>query len=340
MNRSFLPVLLSLLLLSLFSLVAYAGAETPYTGAARVFPEKTPAGESPSPPAVRLIGDTIEEPFVIPSIPFTAQGTTCGFAHDYDEMCPYGGYTAPDVVYAFTPTEAMNVNIDLCGSSYDTKLYVYTDGFMMGNPYACNDDACGPDGYRSRIEGLDLHAGQTYYVVIDAYGPDCGEYDLRVEESWICPIPCPPGGTPEGEPVCHDDYVDQFNSGCGGFPPVFWTLDPSPDPIVICGESGTFSYSGGPYRDTDWYEIDTAHPCSLTVQVDAEFSVSVLLIRANPDCYNYTVLESSTPEFCLPAYFERAIAPGRYWIWAGPGVYFLRLETEEGAKTAKVVLVE
>ena len=72
--------------------------------------------------------------------PRTVTGTTAGFTHDYDEVCPYGGSTAPDVVYRYAPAANVPVNIDLCYSSYDTKLYVYQDAVTPGAPLACNDD--------------------------------------------------------------------------------------------------------------------------------------------------------------------------------------------------------
>jgi hypothetical protein len=87
--------------------------------------------------AVSGQGDTIETAIPIPTIPGTYTGTTVGYNNNYDEACPYGGSTAPEVVLQVTPTEVMTVDIDLCYSSYDTKLYVY-DEFL--NLIACNDD--------------------------------------------------------------------------------------------------------------------------------------------------------------------------------------------------------
>ncbi|OQY29591.1 MAG: hypothetical protein B6244_03080, partial [Candidatus Cloacimonetes bacterium 4572_55] len=82
-------------------------------------------------------GDTFENAFVIDALPFTDTGTTVGYINDYDEVCPYSGSTSPDVVYEWTATEGI-YNLDLCGSLYDTKLYVYAADQLT--VVACNDD--------------------------------------------------------------------------------------------------------------------------------------------------------------------------------------------------------
>jgi hypothetical protein len=87
----------------------------------------------------RIEGDTIEECWTIPSLPFTETGNTCGFADDYEEMCPYGS-NSTDVVYSYSPPYDMCVSISLCDSYYDTKVFVYEDQCTPGVPYACDDD--------------------------------------------------------------------------------------------------------------------------------------------------------------------------------------------------------
>ncbi len=81
-------------------------------------------------------GETIEDAIEI-ELPFYDTGMTCDNVDDYDEACPYANSTSPDVVYTFVSSEMTDVKIDLCGSLYDTKVYLY-DEFM--NLIACNDD--------------------------------------------------------------------------------------------------------------------------------------------------------------------------------------------------------
>jgi hypothetical protein len=149
-------------------------------------------------------GDTCADATVISALPYSDTGSTIGFAHDYDESCPYVAPGSEDVVYSYTPTADVCVEISLCnGSAYDTKLYVYENECQVPDdgqdPYACNDDACTspayPDPYVSRLGGVEMFSGNTYYIVIDGYGGEAGTYVLEIAE-------CPLG-------ACCVDYVCQ-----------------------------------------------------------------------------------------------------------------------------------
>ncbi|MFC1572528.1 hypothetical protein ACFL6M_02910 [Candidatus Eisenbacteria bacterium] len=175
----------------------------------------------------RSDGDTIEEAWVIAGLPFTGTGNTCLFNDDYDETCPYGGSISPDIVYAFAPPSNMLLVGDLCEGwpySYDTKMYIYEDA--EGNLIACDDDACGSSlGYASYIYNAGLFAGHVYYVVVDGYGGDCGNYLLKLFEGFPCVFDCV-DGIPEGEPECYTDYEDTYNAGCDDVPYMFQDVIP------------------------------------------------------------------------------------------------------------------
>ena len=134
------------------------------------------------------------------ALPFTDNGYTCDNTHEYDEICPYDHPGSPDVVYAYTPGVDVEATITLCVgiTDYDTKLYVYEDVCQVPDdgfpPYACNDDYCSaPNTYVSYIECLPMYAGHTYYIVIDGFWDDCGNYTMEIN-------PClPPTG------ACCDD---------------------------------------------------------------------------------------------------------------------------------------
>jgi len=128
-----------------------------------------------------LDGDTIENAIPITDPYGSYSGSTVGYTDDYDEACPYPGSTAPDVVYVLEAPGAGWLDISLCNSLYDTKVYVYefANGFGFGNPLACNDDAgCGYSGYQSLIESAPISIGHTYYIVVDGYGASSGDYTL------------------------------------------------------------------------------------------------------------------------------------------------------------------
>ena len=134
------------------------------------------------------IGDTIANPFILPAIPCTVTGTTIGSINDYDEICPYSGSTAPDVVYAYVAAaRSPSISIDLCYSSYDTKVYVY-DAADLVNPIACNDDfyfAAPCYTYSSYLGQVPVVAGHTYYIVLDGYGGSGGAYLMSVTDGGI-----------------------------------------------------------------------------------------------------------------------------------------------------------
>ena len=145
------------------------------------------------PPADPLVtrqgGDTWEEAVPIPALPYLTTGTTVGYtANCCWEMCPHEAY-GPAVFYGYTPAADVVVRVDLCGSNYDTGLYVYDESLFL---VACNVDhyfgpPCGM--YVSCIERAVLTAGQFYYIVVTGFGGDSGDYVLEVTEFEECVVP-------------------------------------------------------------------------------------------------------------------------------------------------------
>jgi hypothetical protein len=145
-------------------------------------------------PAPDQGGETVATALVInPAVnPYTDAGTTSGYINDYDEACTYTGSTSPDVCYSYTPTANVGLDIDLCASSYDTKVYVYQNAVTPGSPYACNDDyyfAAPCYTYSSAIFDMPAYAGNTYYIVIDGYGGASGAYSMTVTSGALVPPP-------------------------------------------------------------------------------------------------------------------------------------------------------
>jgi len=206
---------------------------------------------------VLAVGDDISNPIPIPSLPFNVNGNTCSFADDYDEVCPYYAPGSPDVVYSYSPAVSQAIDIDLCASLYDTKVYVYDGSTAV--LVACNDDAgCGITGYQSQLLLVPVTAGHTYYVVVDGYGGDCGDYSLDVHEHQAC-LACQPYDQPEGEPTCTDGYIDTYNAGCNAVPERYTPVTCG----TICGTTGNYSTPAGDFRDTDWYQV-TVGPGNFT----------------------------------------------------------------------------
>jgi hypothetical protein len=265
-------------------------------------------------------GDAISVAFPIDELPFTDAGSTAGYADDYDVDCPFPS-NAPDVVYSYDTTVSIVVSVDLCGSGYDTKIYIYDSEL---NAVACNDDfyyddLCG--NHVSKIEDALLVPG-TYYIVIDGYWASHGDYIFTITGYEPCDILCPPGAFNEDEPPLIEDYVDLYNGGCN---------TDSEEPLLqevpgdangsglLCGMSGWYSHQGSFLRDTDWFLL-TMGP-SGTIDVEAYVEQTTDLFELGPqDCSAVEVIQSTTVAHCSQAtMIIGGYAPGQtVWFWVGP----------------------
>jgi hypothetical protein len=228
-------------------------------------------------------GETIATAVSIPVLPYSDGGNTCDNIHDYDAVCPFTGSTSADVVYRLTGSN-IEICISLCNSGYDTKVYVFQNN--SSTLIACNDDACGSDGFRSELSCVPLSAGNTYYIVVDGYFGACGTYDMNIV-GCSCGPPCPPGSLLEGEPVCFDGYKDAYNGGCNSTPNVFSSIPCGPSgSTTMCGEYGGYFHtpSGFDYRDTDWYELDPSAGAGASVSAAGDYPSLFGYINAALGC--------------------------------------------------------
>jgi len=283
------------------------------------FAETNKKGSSGKPryinPGTRQGGDDIANAVAITTFPYTVTGTTDGFNDDYDVVCPYESMS-PDVVYSYVPAENQAVTIGLCNSEYDTKLFVFAaDGVTV---IACNEDACGDDGWKSQISNLALVGGETYYIVVDGYDDTSyGNYELTLDTYVACDIDCSPTATAEDEVCAGDDYVDTYNGGCNSNPPVFSYISSGQ---TICGTASTYVIDGLNRRDTDWYLYTTEVPQSITFSGVAEFPLQLLLVGDLGGCETF-VPAYATATACEIASFTYEIGPGTWYLWVGPSVF-------------------
>ncbi|MFH1841782.1 MAG: hypothetical protein ABIF77_01110 [bacterium] len=321
-------LLLILLTLCLVS-IAFAGDD----GAIRNTPVKfdNHLGSNPGMPDGREGGETIATAIAIASLPFTDTGNTTDNIDDYDEACTYTGSTSPDVVYSYVATGNDLLMIDLCLSTYDTKVYVYENGWTPGSPLGCNDDYYFGDPpecwtYSSYLEVM-TSPGNTYYIVVDGYGGDSGNYNIVVDSEPFIPctgITCDPNALPEGEPTLVTDYVDNYNGGCNSAPNIFQSgnwIDQS-GCLHMNGVSGWYPYLGSDYRDTDWIEV-YANGTEITVTIETDNDLTLtrcMMTDMNPACtgYGYS-FQTSAIEGCDEWNWTVPTTPGgRYWVFVAP----------------------
>jgi hypothetical protein len=254
-------------------------------------------------------GETMADAIPIETLPFSDTGATCDNRNDAGLSCA-GGAASADVFYVLSPTRDMVIDASLCGSAYDTALGIYEDGIEI----ACSDDFC---GLQSDIDNLFVHGGRTYHIQVDGFGSSaCGSYVLNVTERPPCVLECPAGALQEGEPPCHDLYVDEYNGGCNttGFP----TICPQGggSSAVLCGKSGTFvDENNDTVRDTDWYTCWGTGGV-MTMSCVAEFPLQLLFIYGT-DC-SAPLCELVTAEPCQTATISRTVPAGMFvWAWVG-----------------------
>ncbi len=152
----------------------------------------------------------------VSNLPFS---TVYASASGYNPGC--AGLTDPiDLWYVYSPVSDGNVEIDLCGSSFNTRLAVW-DG-CGGTVLYCNDnsDNCDAGSQQSYINGA-VTAGNTYYIQIGGRDAITGDGFLSLS---FTPVPtnneCA-GATPVGN-VTDMSFstlaasASGANPGCGG----------------------------------------------------------------------------------------------------------------------------
>ncbi len=250
-------------------------------------------------------GETPATATLITSLPYTDSDNTCGRVQDYTASC--GANAAPDLFYRYVPTSNQNgVTISLCGSSYDTVLYVLENNVEI----ACNDDFC---GLQSELT-VSFVAGRTYIIGVSGFSTNCGPYTLNISGVPVPCIPtCPAGTQVEGEPLCGPNYVDAFNGGCNSTPAVFSQVTCG----VICGESGTYLFNSAQYRDTDWYTLPATYSGGSYSGLSDGFALRLFVLT--PVCPT-TVISTTTSPNCVPS-SSLTIPAGASYLFAGPDVF-------------------
>jgi hypothetical protein len=288
-------------------------------GSAMAFDLGNQAGDKPvvnypqNIPGDRQGGDTILDAVLVALPVINGSGTTAGYNDDYDEVCPYGNSTSPDVVYTAIG-DGGNWSIDLLGSTYDTKVYVYDENLAL---VACNDDFY-PD-FVSKIENVALMSGVQYFIVVDGYGGDFGNYVINIVPFEPCALDCPAGAELEGEPPLVDNYADAYNGGCNS--PEFGNPFTSISNSIFCGVAGWYLNGGIETRDTDWFTITCPAEGFFEVIGDAE-QPTYLFELGPQDCGSVGVIQNVIIGACSEGTMVIPGAPGStIWFWVGPTTF-------------------
>src|SRR3990167_2205360 len=110
--------------------------------------------------------DQCSEAIQIKRLPFTSSVVSTIYARP-DFTCPQNPLRNRDVFFTFTPTEFsyVDVSISLCGSDFDTYVFLASGSCDSLLCLAWNDDSpsC---ALRSVLDGVTLEQGTTYFIVV------------------------------------------------------------------------------------------------------------------------------------------------------------------------------
>jgi hypothetical protein len=138
--------------------------------------------------------------------------------------CTTPASTAGGVWYQFVGTGS-DVTASLCGSSYDTKVFVYSGTCGSFTCEGGNDDAC---GLQSEVT-IPTVQGTTYTILVAGFGSSTGDYTLTVTDNGgfsaaptsiagnttICPG-ASTALTVTGGTLAGGASVEWFSGSCGG----------------------------------------------------------------------------------------------------------------------------
>ena len=258
-------------------------------------------------------GDFCINPFLIESFPYTYVGNTTDNTDSY-------GNSSPDEWHQFTLASSALVTLELCGpeTDYDTYLRLLGDDCVTQIAYDDDGPTCDEDTapYSPSEVSIELEAG-TYNVCIEGYSSNSGNYHLDIVLEEPCVVTCPPGGSDEGEEICHDEYVDIVNGGCNSTPYVFGAIG---NGETICGTSGTYQVGGSNTRDTDWFLFDLAETSEVTLTGEAEFPLYLAIASGVPECPSSNVAYGYG-QACEVMTIELILDAGTYAVFVAPDAY-------------------
>ena len=223
---------------------------------------------------------------VITELPFSDTGDT---SDNLDDWTSSSYDTAPDVVYSFTPDSDMALTASLCGSSYDTKLWIMyydaVDDAWYAPEGGVNDDYC---DLQSQINDVVLEGGVEYFLVVDGFGANSGPYVLEVYAG-VMPPPPPANDTCEGA------YDNEFVIPPGAFSLTGDNTYATADYTLVSTDSCTgYGFTG---KDLVWVVcMEAGDMLTVTMTTATGFDASFYMVRDCADPQYTCVVGADDPE--------------------------------------------
>lgn len=198
-------------------------------------------------------GDSISDPIVIGTMPYSDNGNTSICYTDQ------GFNASADAFYMYVVDDACmeSLDISLCGSGYDTYLRILD---TLGNPLDINDDACGTG---SEILGFTVSLGDTIIIMVEGFSANTGDYVLNITPNYTTAVPV---------------LLSQTDVTCGGQSTgeaTFSTGDPT----------ATYQWDANTGGQTDSVAINLAagtYYVTVTYSSGCIFNDSVTILELNP----------------------------------------------------------
>jgi Abnormal spindle-like microcephaly-assoc'd, ASPM-SPD-2-Hydin len=117
-------------------------------------------------------------------LPFSDSATTFGATNDLNPgascFTSSQSSTGPDVVYQFTPADTQLYVITVTPKAdYDTSVYLTTDCSTIAGCFSADVFGAGAPESLRRV----LNAGTTYFIAVDGFGGDTGDFDFSLQPS-------------------------------------------------------------------------------------------------------------------------------------------------------------
>ncbi|HJQ68020.1 MAG TPA: choice-of-anchor D domain-containing protein [Blastocatellia bacterium] len=114
-------------------------------------------------------------------LPFTTSGTTFGASNDFNPGTPClrsnQSATGRDVVYQFTSADSQNYDLTVTPiGNFDVTVYIVTSCPGLGG---CSSADVGGDGETETLR-RNLTAGTTYFIIVDGFQADAGDFTLSL----------------------------------------------------------------------------------------------------------------------------------------------------------------
>ena len=248
----------------------------------------------------------------------TSNATTDG--PDEPTNCTFSNYTniGSDIWYRWTADSSGTATLSTCGTSFDTKIGIYTGCPTGSNQViACNDDSatCGTGSLQSSVSFTAV-TGTTYYFRVGGFAsgtgaPASGSGQLTFNPPTYVPPPPPPPPPPPSNDVCATSAQWVADGGTYNGNTALATNDGT----ATCGSSGTS-------RDV-WFKYLPTTATQVTVNTCGADYDTVLSVRS-ASC-------TGTQVVCNDDYSACGV-DSRVQFTPTPGVvYYIRVAGYNGA---------